>query len=236
MQGLSEKEDIFQGLDDTQIELMKEECILVDDNDKNIGSASKKVCHLLENINKGMLHRAFSVFLFNSQGKLLLQQRSDAKITFPGHFTNTCCSHPLNFEAEKEEGQALGVIRAAQRKLKHELGIETSQLPLEDFKYLTRILYKADNVPHDGKWAEHEIDYILFIQRDVTVAPNTNEVKSFRYVDQKELREFIETSEKNGTLLTPWFKLIASQFLYKWWDHLSDLDSQKDVSTIHRMV
>ncbi|XP_076435295.1 isopentenyl-diphosphate Delta-isomerase 1-like [Babylonia areolata] len=233
---MSEKEDIFDGLDETQINLMKEECILVDENDTNIGSGSKKVCHLLENINKGMLHRAFSVFLFNSQGKLLLQQRSDAKITFPGHFTNTCCSHPLNFEAEKEESEALGVRRAAQRKLKHELGIEASQLPLEDFHFLTRILYKAENIPRDGKWAEHEIDYILFIQRDVDVNPNDNEVKSYRYVDREELRELVETADENGMMLTPWFKLIVSKFLYQWWDHLNDLDSQKDTNTIHRMV
>ncbi|KAK2150225.1 hypothetical protein NP493_2836g00002 [Ridgeia piscesae] len=72
------------GLDETQIKLLEEECILIDNDDNNIGSASKKTCHLLENINKGMLHRAFSVFLFNPEGELLLQQRSDAKITYPG--------------------------------------------------------------------------------------------------------------------------------------------------------
>ncbi|PNI17455.1 LOW QUALITY PROTEIN: IDI1 isoform 5, partial [Pan troglodytes] len=75
----------------------------------------------------GLLHRAFSVFLFNTENKLLLQQRSDAKITFPGCFTNTCCSHPLSNPAELEESDALGVRRAAQRRLKAELGI-----PLEE--------------------------------------------------------------------------------------------------------
>lgn len=77
-------DSLLAGLDQTQIDLLKEECILLDNDDKNIGSASKKDCHLLENIEKGMLHRAFSVFLFNDEGKLLLQQRSDAKITYPG--------------------------------------------------------------------------------------------------------------------------------------------------------
>lgn len=77
-------DDLLKGLDQTQIDLLKEECILLDKDDNRIGSASKKDCHLLENINSGMLHRAFSVFLFNSSGELLLQQRSEAKITYPG--------------------------------------------------------------------------------------------------------------------------------------------------------
>ena len=64
----------------------------------------------MENINKGMLHRAFSVFLFNSRGELLLQQRADEKITFPGHFTNTCCSHPLFIASELEDEGAIGTF------------------------------------------------------------------------------------------------------------------------------
>ena len=75
-----------------------------------------------------MLHRAFSVFLFNAKGELLLQQRSDEKITFPGMFTNTCCSHPLMKADELEIGDChIGVRRAAQRKLGHELGIPGDQ-------------------------------------------------------------------------------------------------------------
>ncbi|RUS91801.1 hypothetical protein EGW08_000372 [Elysia chlorotica] len=228
-------DDVLKGLDETQVKLMQEECILVDKDDLNIGSASKKTCHLLENINKGMLHRAFSVFLFNSKGDLLLQQRASEKITFPDHFTNTCCSHPLNFEAELEEEGAIGVKRAAQRKLEHELGIVPKQVPLEDFHYLTRILYKAENVPKDGKWGEHEIDYILFIQRDVTVKANPNEVKSYRYVSQRELKDLIDSSETDGMLLTPWFKLICNNFLFKWWNKLNDIESQADRKVIHVM-
>ncbi|ESP03167.1 hypothetical protein LOTGIDRAFT_171636 [Lottia gigantea] len=233
---MSNTDNVLAGLDETQVKLMQEECILVDENDKNTGSASKKECHLMENINNGMLHRAFSVFLFNTKGELLLQQRSTEKITFPDHFTNTCCSHPLNREGEVDELKAIGVRRAAQRKLQHELGIVPQQVPLEDFQYITRILYKADNVPYDGKWGEHEIDYILFIQKDVDVKPNYNEVKSHRYVSQIELKKLIETSEQNGLLITPWFKLIVETFLYKWWNNLSNLRSQKDIDTIHRMV
>lgn len=119
----------FSSLDSTQVQLLAEECILVDESDRVIGSDSKKNCHLNVNIEAGKLHRAFSVFLFNSEGKLLLQQRSKAKITFPECFTNTCCSHPLYRPEEMEEKDFLGVRHAARRKLEHELGI-----PLEEVR------------------------------------------------------------------------------------------------------
>ena len=110
------------------MELLAEECILVDESDKVIGSDTKKNCHLNVNIEAGKLHRAFSVFLFNSDGKLLLQQRSEAKITFPEYFTNTCCSHPLYRPEELEEKDFLGVKNAAIRKLEHELGISPKEV------------------------------------------------------------------------------------------------------------
>jgi isopentenyl-diphosphate Delta-isomerase len=116
----------------------------------------------MTNIDKGLLHRAFSVFLFNSKNELLLQQRATEKITFPDMWTNTCCSHPLGIPGETgvELPEAVeGVKRAAQRKLDHELGIKTAQVPFEDFKFLTRIHYKA---PSDGKWGEHESMSNLF--------------------------------------------------------------------------
>ena len=117
-----------QNMDKVQEKLLEEKCILVDENDRAIGEATKKECHLNTNIKKGMLHRAFSVFLFNNKNELLLQQRSDAKITFPGRFTNTCCSHPLAFEEELQENGFFGVRKAAQRKLDHELGIKAIEV------------------------------------------------------------------------------------------------------------
>lgn len=110
----------------------------------------------MENIDKGLLHRAFSVFLFDSHDRLLLQQRATEKITFPDMWTNTCCSHPLGIPGETGttlEESVQGVRRAAVRKLDQELGISASQVPIDDFKFLTRIHYKA---PSDGKWGEHE--------------------------------------------------------------------------------
>lgn len=111
--------------------------------------------HLMENINKGLLHRAFSAFVFRpSDGKLLLQQRASEKITFPDMWTNTCCSHPLDdFAEEKIEVKQLGVRIAASRKLEHELGIPREQTPVDKFQYLTKIHYLA---PSDGMWGEHE--------------------------------------------------------------------------------
>jgi isopentenyl-diphosphate delta-isomerase len=110
----------------------------------------------MSNIDKGLLHRAFSVFLFNEKNELLLQQRATEKITFPDLWTNTCCSHPLGIPGETGSNlpdAIAGVKRAAQRKLDQELGIKKEQVPFEDFHFLTRIHYKA---PSDGKWGEHE--------------------------------------------------------------------------------
>ena len=109
----------------------------------------------------GLLHRAFSVFLFNSENKLLLQQRAAEKITFPSYWANTCCSHPLHVPGEMELENHMGVKRyvstlihvslvdvaflhrAASRKLEQELGIPKSQFASEDYKFLGRILYKV---------------------------------------------------------------------------------------------
>jgi isopentenyl-diphosphate delta-isomerase len=146
---------------------------------------------------------------------LLLQQRASEKITFPDMWTNTCCSHPLDdFEEEKVEVDQLGVRIAASRKLEHELGIPRTQTPVSQFQYLTKIHYLA---PSDGMWGEHEVDYILFLTADVDVTPNTNEIRDFKYVDKAELQNMFDDSEKS---FTPWFKLIARDFLFGWWDEL----------------
>ncbi|KAH8835244.1 NUDIX hydrolase domain-like protein [Flagelloscypha sp. PMI_526] len=204
------------GYDGEQARLMDERCILVDEEDNAIGAMDKKTCHLMENINKGLLHRAFSAFVFRpSDGKLLLQQRATEKITFPDMWTNTCCSHPLDdFEEEKIEKDQLGVRVAASRKLFHELGIPQSQTPVDEFVYLTRIHYLA---PSNGLWGEHEVDYILFITADVTVEANPNEIRDFKYVDKAELQAMFA---EEGNSFTPWFKLIARDFLFGWWDEL----------------
>jgi isopentenyl-diphosphate delta-isomerase len=90
---------------------MEERCIVLDNDDKYVRDGSKKECHLMTNINKGLLHRAFSVFLFDPEsGKLLLQRRAAEKITFPNMWTNTCCSHPLAIKGELEEAEQIGTF------------------------------------------------------------------------------------------------------------------------------
>lgn len=110
----------------------------------------------MKNIDAGLLHRAFSVFLFDSNNRLLLQQRAHEKITFPDMWTNTCCSHPLDEPRETGVGSEAveGAKRAAQRKLFQELGIKDQEVPLDKFQFLTRIHYKAPC--GDGIWGEHE--------------------------------------------------------------------------------
>ncbi|WVQ99339.1 isopentenyl-diphosphate Delta-isomerase [Kwoniella sp. CBS 9459] len=201
--------------DEEQVRLMEERCILVTPEDKAYGEDSKKTCHLMSNISTGLLHRAFSVFLFRpSDGRLLLQKRADEKITFPSMWTNTCCSHPLSIKAELVEENQAGVRAAAIRKLPHELGIPESQLKPDDFTFLTRIHYLA---PSDGLWGEHEIDYILFCTLDVDLDLNPNEVSDARYVSRDELEKMFEESTNS---FTPWFKLIARDLLYPWWDEM----------------
>eukprot|EP01132_Coremiostelium_polycephalum_P000835 gene835-1042_t len=227
-------EEFFNGHDTTQIELMKEECIVVNDDDRPIRPGSKKECHLMENINQGLLHRAFSIFLFNSEGKLLLQQRALEKITFPGYWTNTVCSHPLWLPNELKEENAYGVRVAAQRKLNHELGVPHKEVPIEDFQFMTKIHYKSES-KEDPRWGEHEIDHILVIQKDVTVNPEPNEVMDYKYVSKEELKELFDTAESKNIKITPWFKLIALNHLEPWWNSLNNLKPLVEPSDkIHR--
>eukprot|EP01087_Luapelamoeba_hula_P017608 TRINITY_DN5564_c0_g3_i1.p1 TRINITY_DN5564_c0_g3~~TRINITY_DN5564_c0_g3_i1.p1 ORF type:complete len:289 (-),score=50.24 TRINITY_DN5564_c0_g3_i1:52-855(-) len=225
--------------DEVQRALMEELCLEVDPDDVVIGHVSKKLSHLNTSIRKGMLHRAFSVFLFNSKGELLLQQRSKDKLTFPENWTNTCCSHPLynvdwqNTEhphithpADWEAGESVtGVKRAAIRKLWHELGIKSADLPPADsFHYVTRIHYKSENGSADGIWGEHEIDYILFVQADVELELRAGEVKDVKFVSQSALRDFVASASSSSSAsgqvtLTPWFRLcVETGMLYQWWD------------------
>jgi len=224
-----------EGYDDEQIRLMEEVCIVIDENDHPIRPGTKKECHLMSNIDKGLLHRAFSLFLFDSSSKkLLLQQRASEKITFPDQWTNTCCSHPLHTTSELGydlPSSIEGVKRAAQRKLDHELGIKAVQVPIEKMRFLTRIHYLSPS--GQGLWGEHEIDYILFIFADVDLNVNPNEVKDTRYVSPDEMKEMLK---QPGLQFTPWFSLICQKFLFKWWESLENLDKfNNEREIIHRM-
>lgn len=156
-----------------------------------------------------------------------------SQITFPGHYTNTCCSHPLYTPKEMEEEDAWGVRTAAQRRLEFELGIPHEQAQPKDFTYLTRIHYAS---PSSGRWGEHEMDYILFLRGDVSVSPNENEVQDVRYVKREDFSRFLSSLRENDVPITPWFHLIAQKFLPLWWKNLDDIGKFIDHRQIHRMI
>jgi len=231
--------------DEEQVRLMEEVCIVIDEDDKPIRPGTKKECtsllqseknlmkgHLMANIRKGLLHRAFSLFLFDpSTKKLLMQQRATEKITFPDQWTNTCCSHPLHTTSELGYDLASsieGVKRAAQRKLDHELGIKAVQVPLEKMKFLTRIHYLSPSGM--GLWGEHEstvrrvkrvvvdsvVDYIIVIIADVDLDVNPNEVRDSRYVSPDELKEMFKQPGMSVSLSLSQF-LSFFHFLFFLW-------------------
>lgn len=202
-----------------QLFMDQDMCILLDINDNIIGQQSKRFCHISENIKQKLtLHRAFSVFLFNEKNQLLLQERASTKITFPSMWTNTCCSHPLFSIPEEKEG-IKGARIAAQRKLEHELGIPKSQIELDKLQYMTRIMYEA---LYDEDWGESEIDYCFIYQTkesELTLNPEKDEIDNLKWVTKEELFSMLE--DKN-LKFTPWFKLIAVNFLDSWWTTLEN--------------
>jgi len=217
-------------VDPLQAAALKERCFVVDETDKIIGTRTKKDCHTVNKDGSIILHRAFSVFLFNKEKQLLLQKRSDAKITYPGHYTNTCCSHPIaDVPGENEEKNALGIKRAAIRRLNYELGIPKSSLNINDFKYITRIQYFD---PGNGIYGEHEIDYILFLVANVNMKPNSNEISEITFIPKGELESGLESLHAP---LTPWFDLIVKHRLKLWWDNLDNLDKFVDHKNILRL-
>eukprot|EP00484_Ammonia_sp_Unknown_P014193 CAMPEP_0197081794 /NCGR_PEP_ID=MMETSP1384-20130603/214809_1 /TAXON_ID=29189 /ORGANISM="Ammonia sp." /LENGTH=272 /DNA_ID=CAMNT_0042520693 /DNA_START=888 /DNA_END=1706 /DNA_ORIENTATION=- len=228
----SKQDSTIDGYDATQIELMlHDECILVDDTDNIIGHASKKQCHLTSN---SYLHRAFSVLLFDSDNRLLMQQRAKHKITFPNYWTNTCCSHPLFIDKHCEllagdESVSLqtkidGVKHAAINRLNKELGIPLHEIQdINLFSFMTRILYKA--VCDDTRWSEHELDYILILRKNVTLNLNENEVSHTKYCTQQQLAQMVHDTE---LCISPWFRILYdSGLVHTWWSNLDDIVAKK---------
>ncbi len=211
----------LQGYDSEQIEMMEENCILVDKDDNIIGKDSKVNCHLGE----GKLHRAFSVLLFNNSGDLLIQKRAREKITFPSIWANSCCSHPLHIESEITGIE--GAKNAAKRKMEQELGIDPNLIDLEKLNYITKMRYKARA---DEKWVEYEIDYIFAIKCDVNINPNKIEIEDTKYVNPEELEDiFRDRKSKIG----PWFRIIKENFLNDIWKSLDCLEEAGDKKLHH---
>ncbi len=159
-----------------------EHVTLVDYDDNPIGTMEKLEAH-----RKGLLHRAFSILLFNSKGEMLLQKRALSKYHSGGLWTNTCCSHPMPDE---------DMHAAARRKLNQEMGID---LQLE-FAY--KFIYKANL---DKGLVEHECDHVFIGSFDGTPTINPEEVEDWSYINMHALK--IDIS-KHPQKYTSWFKLI----------------------------
>ena len=160
-----------------------EKVILVDEHDKDIGAMEKLEAH-----KKGLLHRAFSVLLFNSQGELLIQKRAAGKYHSAGLWTNTCCSHPQPGEP---------IENSISRKLKQEMGIETQS----EFGY--KFIYRT---ALENGLTEYELDHVFTGTFDGTPKVNPDEVQDWKFISVHNLRKEIKNNPNDFTY---WFKLIV---------------------------
>jgi isopentenyl-diphosphate delta-isomerase len=156
--------------------------IMVDKEDNILGYEEKEKCHR----GKGMLHRAFSIFIFNSSGRLLLQERSAAKPLWPLFWSNSVCSHPRKGE---------DYLQAAQRRLKEEIGLET---PLH---FLFKFQYHA---PFKTIGSENELCAVYIGKSDEPVNIDPREIAECRYIALVELKKDLRTRPH---VYTPWFKM-----------------------------
>lgn len=164
-----------------------QEVVLVDSNDTPTGQMEKLEAH-----RKGLLHRAFSVFVFNEHNELLLQRRAVGKYHSGGLWTNTCCSHPTPHESLETCGE---------RRLEEEMGFSTPLTRLFAFEY---------RVALDNELIEHEYDHVLTGIYNGTVIPNPEEVMDYRWISHNELeKEF----RLNPEQFTSWFRIIFDQHL-----------------------
>jgi len=169
--------------------MSEDNVILVDENDNQVGLMPKLEAH-----QKGLLHRAFSVFIFNKDYKLLLQKRALSKYHSGGLWTNTCCSHPREDE---------DILDAANRRLYEEMGIKTSLRKVYDF------IYKAEL---DNNLIENEFDHVFYGLYDGNPSLNPNEASDFKWIDMHSLNLDIKDNPQDYTV---WFK-IAFDYFYKY--------------------
>ena len=167
---------------------MEEQVILVNKKDEPIGLMGKMEAH-----EKGLLHRAFSVFVFNSKQEVLLQQRAACKYHSPNLWTNTCCSHPRAGETNQQAGE---------RRLQEEMGL---QVPLQE---VFSFIYKA---PFDNGLTEHEYDHVLVGYSDAQPQINPEEVASWKWLSLEAIKEDILQAPER---YTAWFKIIFKEFYH----------------------
>ncbi|RCS26784.1 isopentenyl-diphosphate Delta-isomerase [Polaribacter sp. WD7] len=168
---------------------MEELVVLVDKQDNPIGLMPKMEAH-----EKAVLHRAFSVFIFNEKGELMLQQRAAHKYHSPLLWTNTCCSHQRDGESNLEAGK---------RRLEEEMGFVT------EIKEVFSFIYKA---PFDNGLTEHELDHVMVGKFDGEPKINKDEVEAYKWMKLEDVKSDIE---QNPTLYTEWFKIIFDKSFEK---------------------
>ena len=166
------------------------EVILVDPNDVERGVCEKMKAH-----EEGLLHRAFSVFIFDTMGRMLLQQRALHKYHSGGHWTNACCSHPQ----PKEQ-----TLESASRRLNEELGFHTPIHKVFDF------VYRAE---FENGLVEHEFDHVFVGEYEGIIPFNTHEVMDIAYKTMHEIELELKTVAEK---YTPWFQLAFPQ-INAWW-------------------
>ncbi len=166
--------------------MREEQVILVNEKDEQIGLMPKMEAH-----EKAVLHRAFSVFVFNNKNELMLQQRAAPKYHSPLLWTNTCCSHQRNGETN---------IEAGKRRLQEEMGFVC------EIEEVTSFIYKA---PFDNGLTEHELDHILIGYYNENPVINTDEVESFKWMLLEDVKKDIE---ENPSIYTEWFKIIFKNY------------------------
>jgi len=159
--------------------------ILVDNFDNEVGEMEKLEAH-----KKGVLHRAFSIFILSSNNELLLQQRASSKYHSPNLWTNSCCSHP----APGEE-----LLESAHKRLLHEMGMQTELKVVDSFIYHCKF---------NNGLTEYEFDYVIVGYSDAIPAFNSSEVKDFRWISFDNLKLEMESNPDNFTF---WFKDIIAQ-------------------------
>jgi len=168
--------------------MKEEQVILVNEKDEQIGLMAKMEAH-----EKALLHRAFSVFVFNDKNELMLQQRAAHKYHSPLLWTNTCCSH-------QREGESN--IEAGKRRLMEEMGFVT------DLKETISFIYKA---PFDNGLTEHEFDHIMLGHFNESPNINPDEVEAWKWMDLEAVKVDIEAQPE---LYTAWFKIIFEKFYH----------------------
>ncbi len=166
--------------------MKRENVVLVDRNDNPIGLMPKLEAH-----EKGVLHRAFSVFILNRKGQLMLQRRALDKYHSPGLWTNTCCSHPRESES---------IIEAGLRRLKEEMGFTTPLEPMFSFIYKSKF---------DNGLTEHEFDHVLLGYYDKQPFINTIEVSEWKWMSLDKIILEIKNKPEDFTV---WFKIIFERF------------------------